>query len=110
MGAGKEEQPQDRDEEIYPLRQSLFPNTPPYLRFLSVTGNQSFKVPPPEEFREMVWQVPCSVWWTILECIEHNGFTVAEVRLRQFEACISSGAVWDSLPITESKKHRLDRI
>ena len=26
-------------------------------------------------------KVPCSVWWTILECIEHNGFTVAEVRI-----------------------------
>ena len=61
-------------------------------------------------------EVPCSVWLTILECIEHNGFAVSEVkspftsmlpsfilqvRLRQFEASISSGAIWDSLPINE---------
>merc|ERR1712074_467652 len=88
-----------------------------------------------------------------MECIEHNGYTVAEVcrhqnhhhhhyyhhhhhyhhhhnyhnhhhhlllllllhdyhtgqvRLRQFEACISSGAVWDSLPITEKNTDSIE--
>jgi len=108
MGAGQEQRPENQDEDIYPLRPSLFPHTPPYLRFLPVNGDQSFKVPPPEELREMLWQVPCTVWWTIMECIEHNGYTVAEVRLRQFEACISSGAVWDSLPITEKNTDSIE--
>lgn len=48
------------------------------------------------------------MWWTILDCIEANGYTVAEVRLRQFEACISSGAIWDSLAITEKTTESIE--
>ena len=33
----------------------------------------------------------------------HCDYHVPQVRLRQFEACISSGAVWDSLPISEKQ-------
>ena len=58
MGAGHEHLGGEGEgSEVYPLRPSLFPHTPPFLRFLPAGGPQAFKVPPPEEFREMLWQV-----------------------------------------------------
>ena len=41
--------------------------------------------------------------WQKKHELVHQAHLLVQVRLRQFEACISSGAVWDSLPITESK-------
>ena len=56
MGAGQEQRGSDQ-EEVYPLRPSLFPNIPPFIRFIPVDGEVVFKVPPPEELQQMLWQV-----------------------------------------------------
>merc|ERR1712233_300029 len=37
-----------------------------------------------------------------------HDYHTGQVRLRQFEACISSGAVWDSLPITEKNTDSIE--
>lgn len=95
-------------EEVYPLRPSLFPNIPPYVKFIPVKGNTKFKVEPPDEMREMLWQVPTAVYYTIMDCAGLNGFTVSETRIRQFEGTMRSGAVWDSLPITEKNNDSIE--
>jgi len=87
--------------KVYPLRPSLFCHVPPYVQFIPVNGSFSFKVDPPEEMREMLWMVPTAPWYTISNCADLNGFTISETRIRQFEGNIRSGAIWDSLPITE---------
>ena len=132
-------------------------------------------MPPPEELREMIWQVKVIIWIiniiviiiiivivvikstislsrclaasggqsrsvlnttasqlqkyvtvttitiafvTTINCHQSPVFTItttstvitiiSQVRLRQFEACISSGAVWDSLPITEKNTDSIE--
>jgi len=87
--------------KVYPLRPSLFVNVPPYVQFIPVNGSYAFEVEPPEEMREMLFMVPTAPWYTISNCADLNGFTISETRIRQFEGNIHSGAIWDSLPITE---------
>jgi len=103
LSDGEESQCEDEPEltKVYPLRPSLFSNVPPYVQFIPVKGSYAFQVDPPEEMREMLWMVPSAPWYTISNCADLNGFTISETRIRQFEGTIRSGAIWDSLPITE---------
>jgi len=93
---------------VYPLRPSLFPHVPPYVKFIPVSGCYEFSVEPPEEMKEMLWIVPSAPWHTISSSAELNGFTLFETRIRQFEGNIRSGSVWDSLPITEKNSDVVD--
>ena len=66
---------------VYPLRPSLFPHVPPYVKFIPVSGSYEFEVEPPEEMKEMLWMVPSAPWHTIATSAELNGFTLCEVNL-----------------------------
>ena len=88
------------DTQVYPLRPSLFPNVPPYVKFIPVSGKNcpaqssefvvrrslagcyEFCVDPPEEMKEMLWMVPSAPWHTISSSAELNGFTICEVNTR----------------------------
>ena len=68
MGAGQQQRGSDQ-EEVYPLRPSLFPNIPPFIRFIPVDGQVVFKVPPPEELQQMLWQVNIEMFFVFLNSL-----------------------------------------
>lgn len=86
---------------VDPLRPSLFPNVPPYIKFIPADGSSQYKKGIPDSFREILWQVPCTIWYTVTDCATLAGFSVVETRIRQSEDSLGSGAIWDTLPITE---------
>ena len=74
----EEEVEEEDDDRRSPLRKSLFPNVPPYIRFL----------PPEEEYSEplcssqpLVWKAPSGVGQVVSDCVQPVGFTVIEVLL-----------------------------
>ena len=75
----EEEVEEEDDERRSPMRKSLFPNVPPYIRFL----------PPEEEYSQplcssqpLVWKAPSGVDQVVGDCVQHAGFKVIEVLLR----------------------------
>ena len=74
-----EEVEEEDDDSKSTIRKSLFPNVPPYIRFL----------PPEEEYSQplcssqpLVWKAPSGVGQVVSDCVQHAGFKVIEVILR----------------------------
>ena len=71
-----EEVEEEDDDSKSTMRKSLFPNVPPYIRFL----------PPEEEYSQplcssqpLVWKSPTGVGLVVSDCVHHAGFKVIEV-------------------------------
>merc|ERR1711892_266507 len=91
----------------FPLRPSLFPNVPPYIRFL--LPGQEYEPPLPDELQHLTWNAPGAVSPIVSDCVTHAGFDILDVQVRRKEdQC--SGSIWDCLPICEKEKDEIDFV
>merc|ERR1711892_354304 len=91
----------------FPLRPSLFPNVPPYIRFL--LPGQEYEPPLPDELQHLTWNAPGAVSPIVLDCVTHAGFDILDVQVRKKEdQCL--GSIWDCLPICEKEKDEIDFV
>merc|ERR1712156_168353 len=90
--------------EATPLRDSLFPNVPPYLRFLP--PSQSYHPPIPEELSKVVWAAPNGISPIVEEGVKHAQLTLKQGQ----EARMDSQnviSIWETLPVTEKGKDEI---
>eukprot|EP00091_Calanus_sinicus_P004049 TRINITY_DN14246_c0_g1_i1.p1 TRINITY_DN14246_c0_g1~~TRINITY_DN14246_c0_g1_i1.p1 ORF type:complete len:112 (-),score=34.10 TRINITY_DN14246_c0_g1_i1:295-630(-) len=95
----------DKTVGIFPLRYSLFPNVPPYIRTL--LPDQHYDPPLPQELMKMTWAAPSGISPVVEESVKHAGLTLTQGQAaKQDSPYISS--VWETLPITEKGKDEID--
>ena len=73
---GKEKYEQ-QTTSMFPLRYSLFPNVPPYIRTL--LPDQHYDPPLPQELMKMTWAAPSGISPVVEESVKHAGLTLAQV-------------------------------
>ena len=73
---GKEKYEQ-QTTSMFPLRYSLFPNVPPYIRTL--LPDQHYDPPLPQELMKMTWAAPSGISPVVEENVKHAGLTLAQV-------------------------------
>jgi len=95
----------DRDNERFPLRFSLFPFVPPFLRILE--HGVSYEPPLPEELAQFTWNAPSGISPIILNTVQHSGFLLLQGNVRKKEDQ-QTGSIWDCLPITEKSKDEIN--
>ena len=108
--------------EATPLRDSLFPNVPPYLRFLP--PSQSYHPPIPEELSKVVWAAPNGISPIVEEGVKHAQLTLKQAKIALYillndnannikgqEARMDSQnviSIWETLPVTEKGKDEIN--
>ena len=60
------------------LRKSLFPEVPPYIRFLSLENEYSNN---DEVSLSLCWKASVGAAEVVKECVEHTGAVLLEVKL-----------------------------
>lgn len=101
----------DEEEEVdvnagcerFPLRFSLFPNVPPFVRFLE--HGKEYHPPLPKELKQWTWKAPSGVSPIISESIKGAGFVLQEGSVRNKESDCT-GSIWDCLPLTATEKSK----
>jgi len=84
-----------------PLRLSLFPNVPPYVRILP--PGETYSPPIPEGLQQLAFVAPGGISPIVVDCIKEAGFQLIEGNARQQDHKFT-GAIWDCLPVTEKEK------
>ena len=107
--------------EATPLRDSLFPNVPPYFRFLP--PSQSYHPPIPEELSKVVWAAPNGISPIVEEGVKHAQLTLKQANrtlsillndhanIKGQEAKMDSQnviSIWETLPVTEKGKDEIN--
>ena len=88
----------------FPFIIPMFPNVPPFVNFIDL--DQEYDPPLPDELRQMTWNAPGEAVPIIQDCVIKAGFTICQFQVRKKEDQVS-GAIWDSLPITEKEKDEI---
>jgi len=105
MGNDVREENGEGEKDRTPLRLSLFPNIPPFVRFL-VPG-QSYIPELPKELRQLTWVAPAGISPIVIESVKEAGFQLLEGQVRNKENQFT-GSIWDCLPVTEKEKDAIN--
>jgi len=88
----------------HPIRLSLFPRWPPYIRMLP--EDESYSPPLPKELVQFTFTAPNAISPIIVNTINKAGFTLNQDKVRSKEN-LPEGIIWDCLPITEKAKDEI---
>ena len=88
----------------HPLRPSLFPGLPPYLRILE--AGQQYDPPLPSELAEVGVAAPSGISPIVEESVREAGLTLLTARDRMDSACVTCR--WETLPVTEKGKDEIN--
>jgi len=91
--------------ERFPLRDSLFPNVPPYIRMLPF--EEEYSPPLPQELKQFTMNAPSGISPVVVNTIKQAGFSLVQGQVRQKEDQ-QTGAIWDCLSITEKSKDEIN--
>ena len=92
------------DSDRHPLRSSLFPNVPPYLRILPVTTNPPYDPPLPPQMKQITFTAPNGISPIVEECLNNSGYNLTNSKhVSDVVTC-----VWETLPITEKGKDEIN--